>query len=350
MDTLLVFVLLFGVMIFVHELGHFLVGKLAGVWVDEFGFGYPPRLFSLGKWKGTEYTVNALPVGGFVSMGEEDTSRPDSLANQSGRVRALVFAAGPFMNLILAVVCYILVFMFGQQQWIGRVVIKDIAADSPAAVAGLKAGDEIVQINDVKIESTWDLHRETQLAAGREVTLVVQRGAERLTFAMVPRPRPPAGQGPLGVVITLDDARVVTVRYPIWQAIPASLLRTGETLAMIVGGLWRMIRGTIPADVTGPIGLYQVTGEVARSGWVNLLDLTALVSVNLFLINLLPLPPLDGGRLLFIALEVVRGGRRIEVQKEGIVHRIGMLILLALMFLIAYKDLLRLIRGESFLP
>jgi len=346
----LAFAFLFSAIVFVHEFGHFIVAKLFGVRVDEFGFGYPPRLFSLGTWKGTEYTINALPVGGFVKFGEDDTSRPDSMGSQSKMVRALSFAAGPLMNLLLAVVCYTLVFMFGQQQWLGRVIIKDIAADSPAAVAGLQAGDEVLQINDVQIESTWDLRRETEAFASREITLLVQRGTERLTFTMIPRARPPAGQGPLGVVINLEDARTITLRYPIWQAVPASLLRIVDNLAMIVGGLVRAIRGAVPLDVTGPIGLYQVTGEVAKSGWVNLVGLIGLVSVNLFFINLLPFPPLDGGHILFIVLEVVRSGRRVEIKKEGLVHFVGMIILLALMLLVTYRDVLRLIRGESILP
>jgi regulator of sigma E protease len=350
MVTLLAFIVLFGLVVFVHELGHFAAGKLGGARVDEFGFGYPPRLFSLGKWHGTEYTINALPIGGFVKMGEEDLSRPDNLASKSKKVRTAVYLAGPFMNLLLAALCYIIVFMFGQKLWTGRVVIQDIAANSPAALAGLQKGDQIAEINDMLVQSTLDIHDAVTASLGRSVTLTILRGEERLSISLVPRANPPAGQGAMGVAITLQDAVAQTVRYPIWQAVPAGIARAFETLALIVDGLVGMVRGTVPADVTGPIGLYQVTGEVAKTGWANLFELCALVSVNLFLLNLLPIPPLDGGHLLFIAIEALRGGKRIEPQREGLVHFIGMVVLLALMVLVTYKDFIRLMSGQSLLP
>ena len=350
MVTLLAFIILFGVVVFVHELGHFAAAKLGGVRVDEFGFGYPPRLFSLGKWHGTEYTINALPIGGFTKMGEEDASRSDSLASKSKKVRAAVYLAGPFMNLLLAALCYIVVFMFGQKLWTGRVIIQDIAADSPAALAGLQKGDQIVQVNDVLVQSTLDLRDVVSSSLEREVVLTIQRGEERLTVPLVPRANPPTGQGAMGVAINLQDPVAQTVRYPIWQAVPAGILRAFETLGLIVDGLVGMVRGTVPAEVTGPIGLYQVTGEVAKSGWANLFELCALVSVNLFLLNLLPIPPLDGGHLLFVVIEVLRGGKRVEPQKEGLIHFIGMVVLLALMVLVTYKDFVRLMSGQSLLP
>lgn len=349
MITLLVFMVVFSVIIFAHEFGHFIVGKLARVRVDEFGFGYPPRLFTIGTWGGTTYTINVIPIGGFVKMGEDDPSRPDSLASKSMGIRALAFFAGSFMNLVLAIICYIVVALLGQQYLVGQVVIEEIVPDSPAAMAQLQVGDEIVAINDHIVQNNWDLRQATQMAAGEKVSLTVRRNGERLTVSLVPRTQYPAGQGPMGVTIGLRNPKAVTIRYSIWEAIPISLQRSWQTLTLIVEGIAGMIRGTIPPDVTGPIGLFQVTGEVARSGFSNLLELMALISINLFLVNLLPFPPLDGGHLLFIALEALRG-KRIEPQREGLVHFVGMVILLILMLLISYQDLLRLIRGDSVLP
>ena len=346
--TIAAFLLLFGLVIFVHELGHFVVGKLAGVHVEEFGFGYPPKLFSLGTWRGTEYTVNAVPLGGFVRMGEEDDTRPDSMANQPWYIRASAYLAGPLMNLFLALVCYFVILVFGQQMYVGQVLIEEVAPNSPAQAVGLQPGDQVLSINDVEVESTLDLSRETMLSAGTEVTLTVQRDGETRQFSLVPRVDPPEGQGAMGVMIRMENVETVTVQYPLGQAIGRAFQRTWNTFRLIIDGFVGMIRGSVEPDVTGPVGLVQVTGEVARTGWVNLVELGALVSVNLFILNLLPFPPLDGFRILIVAVEVIRG-KRVPPQKEGVINAIGMLILLALMFLITYRDIVRWISGESIL-
>lgn len=347
---LLAFLFLFGMVIFMHELGHFVVGKLAGVHVEEFGFGYPPRLLSLGTWKGTEYTINALPLGGFVKMGEEDDTRPDSMGNQPWYVRAVAFVAGPLMNLILAILCYALIFMFGQQIVSGNIVIDEIAPGSPAQMVGLQPGDNVLAINGMRVQNTLELSQETQLAAGTQITLLVERDGQELTFELVPRARPPEGEGAMGIRISMQNIQRETVRFSLWEAVPAAFKRTANTLRMIVAAFAGMIRGSVAPDVAGPVGLIQVTGEVARLGWVNVIDLTALVSINLFILNLLPFPPLDGFRILLILVELLRGGRRIHVKTETAVNTIGMMLLLGLMLLVTIRDVIRLASGQSFLP
>ena len=350
MSGFLAFLILFGVVVFVHELGHFAVGKLARVRVDEFGFGYPPRLFTLGTWGGTAYTINAIPIGGFVKMGEEDDSRPDSMANQRWPVRAAAFLAGPLMNLFLAALCYLVIAMFGQQVYSGRVVIEQIAPNSPAQAAGLQVGDQIIAVNEVEVGNTLELSQRVGLSVGTETRLLIERQGQRLSVVLVPRVDPPEGEGAMGVGVALSNIEVTTVRYPLGEAIPQSVRRTVSTVTALVEGLVGMIAGRVPAEVTGPVGLYQFTGEVAKTGWANLMDLAALVSINLFILNLMPFPPLDGFRLLLILVELLRGGRRVTPHLEGVVNAVGMIILLALMLLISYQDVVRLISGQPLLP
>lgn len=345
--TLLAFLVLFSVLVFAHELGHFGVAKLFGVRVDEFGLGYPPRLFSLGTWKGTEYTINAVPFGGFVRMGEEDAERPDSLGSQKWYIRAAAIAAGPVMNLVLAVICFNIVFMLGQWYAVGNVIIADVAPNSPAEAAGLQVGDEIIEMNGIRIVDSLQLQQQTDASAGKEATLVVQRGSRLVTVSLVPRLHPPKDEGRMGIQIRRETE---LIRYPIWRAIPAAVRRTGEILNMIVAGFAGMIRGTVPADVAGPVGIFQATSAFAKSGLASLLEWAAFLSINFFLVNLMPFPGLDGGHLVFILLQGIRGGKRIEPRKESAVHLVGMLILMAFMAFVLYRDILRLIQGDTFMP
>lgn len=348
--AVIAFLVLFGLVVFSHEFGHFIVAKLARVRVEEFGFGYPPRLFSLGTWKGTEYTINALPIGGFVKMGEEDDSHPDSMANKPWYIRASAYLAGPLMNIVLALVLYMMVAMFGQQSVTGTIVIDQVAPGSPAQVAGLLTGDQVLAINGTTVNNTLELSQQTQLAAGTEVKLLIDRNGEQLTVTLVPRVHPPAGEGAMGIRIGMQNIQTETLRYPIWQAIPQAIHSTGNTLKLIVASFVGMIRGSVAPDLIGPVGLVQVTGEVAKAGWVNLLDLGGLLCINLFILNLLPIPPLDGFRIFLILIEVVRGGRRIQVKTESAVNAIGMVLLLAFMLLVTVKDVIRFASGQSFLP
>ena len=350
MVTLLVFLILFGVIIFVHELGHFGVAKLAGVNVEEFGLGYPPRLFSLGTWKGTQYTINAIPIGGFVKMGEGDLDDPDSMANRPGYIRAAAFLAGPLMNLLLAVLCYALISLIGQQYYVGRVVIDEVASGSPAMAAGLQVGDVILAANGEPVRNSLEISQATKLAAGTQVQLLVERDGEQLSIALVPRINPPPPEGAMGIRITTVDLETVTLRYSATEAIPAALERTRETIGLIFASFAGMFRGAIAPELTGPVGLVQVTGQVAKSGLANLLDLAALVSINLFILNLLPFPPLDGFRILLIVVEAIRGGRRFELKTETAINAIGMVILLGLMLLVTVRDVIRVASGQSLIP
>jgi regulator of sigma E protease len=347
------FVFVFGLVVLVHEAGHFWFARKAGITVLEFGFGYPPRIKTLGVRNGVEYTLNAIPLGGFTRMlGEEDPTAPGSFASKSAWARIRTLVAGPAMNLVLAVVLFAGTAAMGEQIAVGRVIVTSVAAGSPAEGAGIQAGDLITAIEDHTVRNTTELVERTQALLGQEVSLSLLRGSESLTVQLTPRVRPPSGEGAMGVGIDMQEGWTVeTVRQPIWKAPWLGIQETWSALTLIVSGFVQLFRGTVsPKEMTGPVGIFQISGIVARTGLANLLRLTAFISINLSLFNLFPLPALDGGRIAFIILEKLRGGRRVAPQREGLVHLIGLLVLVGLMLFISYFDITRLLSGQSLLP
>jgi len=351
--TAVAFLVVLGLAVLVHEAGHFWSARKAGITVLEFGFGYPPRIKTLGVRDGVEYTLNAIPMGGFVRMlGEEDPTAPGSFASKSAWARIRTLAAGPVMNLLLAVVLFTVTAVMGQQTAVGRVLVTDVAAGSPAEAVGIRAGDLILDIAGQTVRNTAELVERTRAVLGQEVSLTLLRGSETLTVRLIPRTQPPAGEGAIGVQISMQEGWTTeTVRRPIWEAPWQGLQDAWSALTLTVDALVQLIRGTVsPREITGPVGIFQVSGIVARSGLANLIRFAAFISVNLSLMNLLPLPALDGGRIAFILLEKLRGGKRIAPQHEGLVHFIGLLLLMALMLLVSYFDVLRIASGELPLP
>jgi len=338
---LLSFVLVFGLLVFVHELGHLIAAKAFGVRVDEFGFGYPPRLVSLGSIGGTEITLNLIPLGGFVRMNEDDPTIPDGIASRSRKVRAVVFAAGSIMNLLLAVALYGVTYMRGALEPVEKpgAGIYSVAVGSPADEAGLQPGDNILAVDGQEVASVEDAIARIGAGVGRPIDLTIERDGRLLPpISVVPRVDPPPNEGALGITVDLPLERV---SYPVWEAVPLGFRATYNTVRAMFWSIKQAITQQLPMEVTGPIGIYQMTAEVAASGLTPLLEFTAFLSVNLFLLNLLPLPALDGGRLVFVFLEWVRGGRRVPPEKEGLVHAIGMALLLVLMAVVTFRDYLR---------
>ncbi len=335
------FLVVFSLLVFVHEFGHFITAKLSGVRVDEFGFGYPPRLFTLGTWRGTTITINALPIGGFVRMAEDDPTVEGSLAGKSRGVRALVYTAGALMNVLLAVILYSIVFMAGTPvpyEGPGAGIYL-VSPDSPAEAAGLRPGDTIVRIDGEVIDDVEEAVALIKAGAGRPLELVITRDGRELPSVIVtPRLNPPPNEGALGVSL---DLPLKNQSFPVWRAVPLGFQATYNTVRAIFLSIRAAIQRQMPLQVTGPIGMYTMTKEVAQTGVVRLLEFTAFLSINLFLFNLLPLPALDGGRLIFVILEWVRGGRKIRPEKEGLVHAIGMIILLLFMAVVTIMDYLR---------
>lgn len=348
--TVLAFIVILGVLVFVHELGHFAAAKRAGIRVEEFGMGFPPRVATLFERGGTKYTLNALPIGGFVRMlGEEDPSHPDSFAAQTPWERIQVLLAGPGMNVLLAVLLFAVIAMIGVPagEPTGNVEVVGVAEGSPAAEAGIERGDVVKYIANQRVTGTQQLQGHIERYLGSSVTVTVVRDGQEIDLTLTPREDPPAGEGWVGIEI-VDERR--TVSYGPIEAMWLGIQRTVQAFGLIFVGVSEMIRGTTEADLAGPVGIAQVTGELAREGeLVSLINFAAFLSINLAIINLLPFPALDGGRLIFIVLELLRGGKRIDPKKEGLVHLIGMVVLLSLMLFITYFDVLRIFSGESVL-
>ncbi|MFC1906386.1 RIP metalloprotease [Chloroflexota bacterium] len=336
------------VLILAHELGHFITAKVFGVKVEEFGLGFPPRLLSVRRGE-TRYSLNAVPLGGFVKMaGEEDPKVPGSLASKGVGTRLLVLSAGSLMNLLLPLLLFSIAFMIPHSLLIEQVMIAGLDSDSPAARAGIEPGDTILSVNEKPVDNLGDLHRYIQLNLGKETTILIKHSDSTTeNIQVIPRWKPPEGEGAIGIVVTTANPTVFRQSEPFWRAIPSGVSTCIETFVLFKNGVISMIIGTIPVEVAGPIGIAQVTGEVAKAGIGPLLEFSAFLSTNLAIINLFPLPALDGGRMAFVLLEGIRRGKRISPKREGLIHAIGFAMLIAAFLVITYQDIVRIISGDG---
>jgi len=345
----------FSILVYVHELGHYVAARCTGIRVDEFGFGYPPRIAVLFKRGDTEYTINAIPVGGFVRMagmpGDEDSTQPDGFSSKSRGTRAFALLAGSMMNVLLAIVMFATVAFVGEPIEIERLSVIQVVGQSPAYHAGITYGDRIVRVDGEPIRNFYELSRLTEERAGQPMSVTVDRAGLKVTMVLTPRANPPEGEGAMGVGIESTWVRTDLAKYPVWKAVQRGFARTWETVVDIYKGLVRVARSfvepeeEVPVALTGPVGIGLFVSEVAHSGQENvvtrLMLLTAILSVNLALVNLLPFPALDGGRLMFIVLEWLRGGKRLDPRKEGYVHLVGIALLLGVFVVVSYLDFAR---------
>ena len=430
------------VLILVHEIGHFVAARLIGVKVEEFGIGIPPRIKG---WRrnGVLWSLNWIPFGGFVKVLGEDgkAADPESINAKSPAKRAFFLVAGSAMNFLLAFILMILVVGF-QGVSHSNVYIASVVPGSPAEAAGWVAGDRIVEVAGVPVESSTDVGERAREFSGNPMSVVVERTGELVETSVVPRLNPPAGEGPTGVGITdspISDASVdaitagspsseagfqpgdrilavgsepvsdpyalqfallsasgsvvpveivrggeqVTVsldvpsldvdgdllgqlgmgvsikprfdRVPLGSVIPVGVAQAWEQSGQMLSGIRDLVTGRAPLDqIAGPLGMGQITSEIVGASplplWVTLAQLAILLSLNLAVLNLLPLPALDGGRLLFVIVEVLRGGKKLAPEREGIVHVAGLILLLGFMVIVLVLDALRIYEGRSFLP
>jgi regulator of sigma E protease len=351
LTTIGAFVGILVVLIIAHEFGHFIAAKSFRVGVHEFGLGFPPRVFSIKRGE-TVYSLNAIPLGGFTKMaGEEDPTVPRSLAGKRIGTRLLVLSAGSIMNIILPLLLFSISFMVPHNQVMGQVLIEEVAPNSPAARAGIEPGDTLLSFNQKPVHNIEDLKRYIELNLGKETTIIVQHSDSTTEgVEAVPRWKPPEGQGPIGIVVRMTDATIVRQSEPAWRAAPLAVSACVETFVLFKNGLLGVATGTTPFQVAGPVGIAQITGEVAKAGISPLLEFAAFLSINLALINIFPLPALDGGRIAFVLLEWVRRGKRVSPKTEGLVHFIGFAALIAAIMVITYRDILRIITGGSLMP
>jgi len=411
--TLVSLVVALSVLVFVHELGHYVAAKLSKVVVEEFGFGYPPRLFTFWHTKGkavidgkevviprdfdlpeelvsgskvhyrsepdakgrqilawleevdaedplsaqastvtlldpgTVFSVNAIPFGGFAKMlGEEDPSSPGSLASKSKLSRIFVLSAGAAMNLLTAVLFFALAMMLGAPTVADpeNAMVNSVSAGSPAEEAGFLPGDLILRADDTEILTITGLQEYTQAHLGVPVVVTVQRDKDLLELTVVPRVDPPAGEGPMGIGLS---PRTEVKKYAWYEAVWSGLKQTAGLVTFMFTVPVQVIRGLIPAELArpvGPVGVGQLVGDAVQYSldtgwWFPAMQIMGSLSVALAITNLLPLPALDGGRILLVIVEGIRG-RRVDPAKEGLVHLIGMALLVALMLFITWQDLM----------
>jgi regulator of sigma E protease len=337
------FILAIIALIIIHEFGHFVVSRLLHVEVEEFGLGFPPRITKLFRAWGTDFTLNALPLGGFVRpKGENDPTVEGGLAAASPWVRLAVLFAGPLMNLLVGVLLYAIIFSKIGMPDVTRVQVLDVAPNSPAAAAGLKAGDFITRINTQAINSTTALQQAVAASLDKTTTLSYERSGKRYQVTLVPRSNPPQGQGAIGIVMGNPTTPVSAI-----QSLPsgfeAVFLHSRALLALPV----QMIRGTAsPTDgrFVGFKGMFDIYQQARTSeptpgtpAGVNILLFFTNVTISLGLINLFPFPALDGGRILFTLPEIIIR-RRIPTQYENLINLVGFGLLILLMLYINLQD------------
>lgn len=348
--TLIAFAGILAVLILVHEVGHFIAARLSKVRVEELGLGFPPRLLSFKKGE-TVYSLNLIPLGGFCRMaGENDPSVPGSLAGKSVKARLFVLGAGPIMNALLPLLLFSIAFMVPTHVDVGDVTVTEVAPGSPAEAAGILPGDIVLELEGHEVENIRDYSYYTHLNLGGEITLLLDRGGTQETTSLKPRWDPPEGEGATGVTLELANITTVSESSPFWRAIPKSAIQSWETMILFKNEVERLIIAEETPEVTGPVGIAQLTGEVAEGGFGLLLQFAAFISINLAIINLLPIPALDGGRILFVGIEGIRRGKKIPPKREAMIHLIGFAVIISVLIAVSYNDILRLIRGESLVP
>ncbi len=348
MITILEFVLALGVLIFLHEFGHYLAARLLKIEVEEFGFGFPPRMVKLFTLGGTDFTLNWIPFGAFVRpKGEEDPNVPDGLMRANPWVRLSVFLGGPFMNIITGILLFTLFFTQIGIPDLDTVQIVEVNEGSPAAAAGIQPGDIVLSVGDEPVNSTSELSSLIHASLDTEITMTLLRGEEEYTTTLVPRSEHPENQGPTGIVMSNPVTNAT-----FFQALPTGVAVTFEQARTLFTMPVMLARGEIQpeqARVMGPVGIYDVFSQAreadeetpaAGSGIpLNTLLLLATISVALGLTNLLPIPALDGGRILLTLPEIITG-KRIPPRFENVFHMVGFAALLLLMIFITAQDII----------
>ena len=335
--TILGAVFVFGIIVMIHELGHFLTAKACGMRVDEFAIGIGPNV--LKKQKGdTLYSIRLLPLGGYNKIAGMDPSEDAGERGFSGKPvwqRFIVIAAGATFNFLLAIVIYFFVFAFhGTTVPSHEPIIGDIVAGNPAATAGIQKGDKIVSVNGQTIQEWKDITTALQGHSNHVVSVTLDRQGEILSTTVIPRES--GDRAVIGINPVLE-----VKEYGIGESAVNAVTHTGSTMAEMVLGLWNIITGQSKGDVAGPIGVAQMAGQVAQLGFINLLLFTALLSLNLGVINLLPIPVLDGGHLVLLLLEGMTG-RKLPEKALQYIQMTGVGLLLLVFVYSTFQDILRL--------
>ena len=359
--TILIFFITLSILVLVHEFGHFLMAKKMGVKVEEFGIGLPPKLFGIKKGE-TLYTFNLLPIGGFVKLFGEEYDELDSkhkarlalnrtFVNKKPWQKTLIVLGGVIGNFLLGWLIFSFLVTQGVPVPTNKVVVETVTKNSPASKAGLKKKDVIFKfvppispISPISLTSSTSLITLTQKYAGKKIKLFIQRNKQQLTVDLIPRINPPKGEGPLGISIT----SFIEKKYPWYTAPYYGLIEAFSITSKIATELSKMLLGFVTfkkqnVDVAGPIGIANLAGQAIKFGRNAYLEFLALLSLNLAIMNILPFPALDGGRLIFVLYEGITK-KRPNKNIEKWTNLIGFVMLLSLAALITVNDVIKLFR------
>jgi regulator of sigma E protease len=346
-NGLLLFIGAIVLLIIIHEFGHLLAAKLFGVEVEEFGLGFPPRAVKLFTLGGTIYSLNWIPLGGFVRpRGENDPSVPGGLAAASPWVRIAVFSAGPLANFLAAIILFAIIFLRVGVPDISQILVLGVDENSPAAMAGLQPGDIITEMNNERITSPEKLQQSVAQNAGKETLILYQRGDQTRQTILIPRENPPPGEGAMGILYSHP-----TVKVGGFQAVRMGSIALYDQVIQILTLPARVIQGTIApenARLVGYKGMYDIyqdfreadavaTVEDEPSAGLNTLYFFASISISLGLLNLFPIPALDGGRITFALPEIIFR-KRIPQNAENVINFVSFALLLLLMVYINVQD------------
>lgn len=344
MHTLIYALIIFGLLIFVHEFGHFIVAKLVGVRVEEFSIGMGPNAFSFKKGE-TLYSVRILPIGGYIKMsgetgmeieGEESFAAddPKNFNNKTILQRAAVISAGPIMNFLLAILLFAYLFSFvGLPHYSSE--IGDVVEGSPAEKAGIQRGDKIVQVDGKKVKEWSDIIISIHGRSGEKIDFTIERNGELEKIPLVPKYDEEMKTDLVGIVATKPVIKKYGLLSGLWLGVEKNI----EIVQVTISEITKMILGKVGTEgVAGPVGIVNIIGEYAQVGLIPIITLTAYISVSLGLMNLLPIPALDGSRLIFLFIEGLRG-RPVDAKKENLIHLVGFSLLMIFMILITYKDI-----------
>ena len=355
--TIIIFLAILTILVLVHELGHFVTARKFGIAVEEFGIGFPPRAIGLKRGK-TIFSLNWIPFGGFVKIkGEqgENMGDEDSFASKPAWQRGIVLSSGVLMNFLLACVLLIAGFVIGAPYILNgdelplngklrneQIIIASVIPETPAETAELTPGDSISEIDGKTFYSIENIQKYIGEKTGREVTLTLLRNDETITKKITPQTNKEAGDR---AIIGVELMRTGIISYNFFEAVPLGIIKTFDLTKAIIfafgSAIWDLLSGrSVSVDISGPVGIAFITNEVTKLGLIYIIQFAALLTLNLAIINFLPIPALDGGRFLFLMIEKIRGSA-INQRVENVSHTIGFAILMLLIIFVMFRDIQR---------
>lgn len=350
MLTFLAFIFVLGIAIIFHEFGHFITAKLSGIKVFRFSIGFGPKIAGF-FWRGTEYLLCLFPFGGYVKMAGEDVheevSNYEELKNNNNipeeqrydkkpfYIRALVIFNGPVMNIFLAILLLIIVFFFSGVAQVSS-IISEVESNSPADMAGIVSGDRIISINSVEIEEPEQITILIDQNKGKEIIIEIMRNNYVHETKLIPIYNPEYDRAMIGIAL---DVKIT--QLTVFESIEKAIQMVGEIIGLIGKGFVEIITGKMPVELAGPLGIAQMAGEAAKIGFLNLLFFTSVINIFLGIINLLPIPILDGGQIALLAIEKIRG-KPLKPEHINFLYIIGLAMIVMIFLVAMYQDIVRI--------